>query len=171
VQAVNLAPEPAPPSGSRFDFAAAHAPCWADIEWLAAAAGLPVVVKGVLHPDDAKAARDSGAAALIVSNHGGRTLDGCVATAEALPAVADALAGSLPLLVDGGIRRGTDVLKALALGAQAVLLGRPQVMALAAGGAAGVARMLRLLRDETEIAMALCGCRTPAEVSAGLLRR
>jgi 4-hydroxymandelate oxidase len=172
VRAVNLAPEAAPAAGtSRFDYAAAHAPAWSDIEWLAAAADLPVIVKGVLHPDDARAACDSGAAGLIVSNHGGRTLDGCVSTAEALPAVAEALAGRLPLLVDGGIRRGTDVLKALALGAQAVLVGRPQVMALAAGGAAGVAQMLRLLRDELEIAMALCGCRSPAEVSAALLRR
>jgi 4-hydroxymandelate oxidase len=170
VGAVNLAgATAAPPTSSRFDFAAAHAAQWSDIEWLAAASGLPVVVKGVLHPDDALQARDAGAAAVIVSNHGGRTLDGAVATAQALPRIADALAGSVPLLVDGGIRRGSDVLKALALGASAVLIGRPQVFALAAGGAPGVALLLRLLRDELEIAMALCGCRTPADAGRTLL--
>ena len=114
-----------------------------------------MLVKGVLHPDDAHQALAAGAAGVIVSNHGGRKLDTTVAKAAALPAVGDALGGALPLLVDGGIRRGTDVLKARALGADAVPLGRPQVMALAAGGAPAVAHLPRLLRDEFEIAMAL----------------
>lgn len=128
-----------------------------------------MLVKGVLHPDDARQALAAGAAGVIVSNHGGRTLDTAVSTVAALPAVADALGGALPLRVDGGIRRGTDVLKALALGADAVLLGRPQVMALAAGGAPAVAQLLRLLRDELEIAMALCSCRHTSDISAALL--
>lgn len=168
VRAVHL-PPPAAADGSRFDFAAAHAARWDDIGWLAGETGLPVLVKGVLHPDDARLAQAAGAAGVIVSNHGGRALDGVPATAEMLPRVADALGGGLPLLVDGGIRRGSDVLKALALGAGAVLLGRPQVMALAAGGAPAVAQMLRLLRDELEIAMALCGCRSVGEVTPALL--
>lgn len=170
VCAVNLPPSPAPSAAqSRFDFAAAHAVQPGDIEELARFSGLPVLVKGVLHPGDVEMMVNAGAAGLVVSNHGGRTLDTAPATAEALPLVARALRGRLPLLVDGGIRRGTDVLKALALGADAVLIGRPQVMALAAGGAAGVAQMLRQLRDELEIAMALCGCATLAQANAGLL--
>ena len=127
----------------------------------------------MLHPDDARQAAALGVAGLIVSNHGGRTLDTAPATADALPRIAQALAG-LPgrapaLLVDGGIRRGTDVLKALALGAQAVLVGRPAVMALAAAGAQGVALALRLLRDELEIAMALTGCVTLADIGPALI--
>ncbi len=124
-------------------------------------------------PLPAHSTRFDFAAGLIVSNHGGRTLDTAVTSADALPLIADALAkesaSSLPLLVNGGIRRGTDVLKALALGARAVLIGRLQVMALAAGGAPGVALMLRLLRDELEIAMVLAGCRTPADAGRALL--
>jgi len=157
----------------------AQAPSWDDVAWLAARTRLPLWLKGVLHPQDARHAASSGAVAgLIVSNHGGRVLDGAVSTAWALPRVAQALAQAashtpgqapLPLLVDGGIRRGTDVLKALALGASAVLLGRPQVYALAAGGALGVAQMLRLLRDEFAIALATSACRSPADISADLL--
>ncbi|WP_239062064.1 alpha-hydroxy acid oxidase [Ideonella livida] len=148
----------------------ALAPRWDEVAWLAAQTRLPLWLKGVLHPEDAVLAADSGAVAgLIVSNHGGRTLDTAVPTAWALPRMAAALQGRLPLVVDGGIRRGTDVLKALALGASAVAIGRPQVMALAAGGALGVAQMLRLLRDEFTVALALAGCRSPADVHAGLL--
>ncbi len=106
---------------------------------------------------------------MIVSNHGGRTLDTAAATADALPRIADAVGGDLPLLVDGGIRRGTDVLKALALGARAVLVGRPVVWGLAAAGAVGVAHVLRLLRDELEIAMALCGVATLDRIPPGLV--
>ena len=136
----------------------AAAPTWSDLEWLCAHAKLPVVVKGILHPDDARAAQAGGAAAIVVSNHGGRTLDGVPATAAMLPRIADAVGGAIPLLADGGIRSGADVLKAIALGARAVLIGRPAIWGLANAGALGVAHVLRLLRDELEIAMALCGC-------------
>ncbi len=152
-----------------------HAATWDDVAWLQAHTRLPLLLKGVLHPDDARQAAALGVAGLVVSNHGGRTLDTAPATADALPRIADALAGrpgpAPALLVDGGIRRGTDVLKALALGAQAVLIGRPAVMALAAGGAHGVALALRLLRDEFEIAMALTGCATLADISPAVLWR
>lgn len=106
----------------------------------------------------------------VVSNHGGRTLDTAPATAHALAHIADAVQGALPLLVDGGIRRGTDVLKALALGASAVLIGRPALWGLAHAGAMGVAHVLRLLRDELEIAMALTGCATLAQATPALLQ-
>lgn len=148
---------------------AAQAATWADVEWLRAQTHLPLIVKGLLHPDDALHAVGCGAAAVIVSNHGGRTLDTCVATARALPRVVEAVAGAVPVLVDGGIQRGTDVLKALALGARAVLIGRPAVWGLANAGALGVAHVLRLLRDELEIAMALCGCATLADIDSALL--
>ena len=142
-----------------FDQLLAHAPTWADIEWLRAQTQLPILLKGVTHPADAQQAVASGAAGLIVSNHGGRTLDTVPPTARLLPAVVQAVEGRIPVLVDGGIRRGTDVLKAMALGASAVLLGRPALHGLCNAGALGVAHVLRLLRDELEIAMALSGCR------------
>jgi 4-hydroxymandelate oxidase len=176
VRAVNLdgmtaAAAPALPAGASalFDGLLAHAPTWDDVAWLKAQTRLPVLLKGVLHPDDARQAVPLGVAGLIVSNHGGRTLDTTPATAAVLPRIADAVGTGLPLLVDGGIRRGTDVLKALALGASAVLLGRPYVYGLANAGAMGVAHVLRLLRDELEIAMALCGCRTLAQAGPRLL--
>jgi 4-hydroxymandelate oxidase len=158
-----------PGQSALFDALLHHAPTWDDVAWLQAQTRLPVLLKGVLHPADARQAAGLHVAALIVSNHGGRTLDTAVPTAHALPRIAQALQGDLPLLVDGGIRRGTDVLKALALGASAVLIGRPYVYGLALAGAAGVAQVLRLLRDEFEIAMALCGCRTVADICADLL--
>jgi 4-hydroxymandelate oxidase len=178
--AVNLAgmvpPAAAPLAAGQsalFDGLLPGATTWADVEWLRSISGLPLLLKGVQHVDDARRALDLGAAGLIVSNHGGRTLDGLPPTAELLPYLAQALrerSGPAPaLLVDGGIRRGTDVLKALALGADAVLLGRPYVHALATAGALGVAHALRLLRDELEIAMALCGCRQLSEVGLHLL--
>lgn len=142
---------------------------WDDLAWLVAEAGLPVLVKGILHPDDAQQAVRLGAAGVVVSNHGGRTLDTALPTALALPAIADALQGDAAVLVDGGIRRGTDVLKALALGAHAVLLGRPVLYGLANAGAAGVAHVLRLLQDELHAAMALCGVTAPAQARPGLL--
>ena len=176
VHAVNLAglaPRPAvdvAPGGSAlFDSLLHGAPTWGDIEWLAGLTRLPLLLKGVLHADDAVAALDAGAAGLIVSNHGGRTLDTAVSTAFALPRIADVVAGRAPLLVDGGIRRGTDIVKALALGAQAVMLGRPCIWALAAEGPLGVARSIRLLRDELEIALALCGCATLGDIDMALL--
>lgn len=161
VSAVNL-PTPEAPAPTLVEHLARHAMHWDEAERWIASSPLPVLLKGVLHPDDARRAADVGAAGVVVSNHGGRTLDGALPTAEALPRIADALGGRLPLLVDGGVRRGTDIVKALALGADAVLVGRPQVWALAAGGAAGVAQWLRGLKDEFEVALALCGCATPA---------
>ena len=147
----------------------AHALRWEDIAWLQERSPLPIWIKGVLHPQDALQARQLGVAGLIISNHGGRTLDTAPATARALPRIASALEGALPLIVDGGIRRGTDVLKAMALGASAVLIGRPVMHGLAAAGALGVARVIRLLRDELEIAMALSGCRTLGEATPALI--
>jgi len=177
VSAVNLASirrTPAPPSpdgqAGLCDGLIDIAPTWKDIAWLQQQTRLPILLKGVLHPDDARRARDSGMAGVIVSNHGGRTLDTSVPTAWALPRVAEAIAGALPILVDGGIRRGTDVLKAIALGASAVLIGRPYVHGLANAGAVGVAHVIRLLRDELEIAMALSGCARLADAGPGLLR-
>ncbi|AKC86219.1 alpha-hydroxy acid oxidase [Pseudoxanthomonas suwonensis] len=147
----------------------AHAPTWDDVAWLRSITRLPVVLKGVLAAADAEAAVDAGIAGLIVSNHGGRTLDTLPATIDALPAVAAAVAGRIPVLLDGGVRRGSDVLKALALGADAVLVGRPYVYALAAAGAPGVAHVLHLLRAELEVAMALTGCRTLADIGPEVL--
>ena len=176
---VNLAGLSAPASAALqpgksalFDALLHHAPTWDDITWLQSITRLPVLLKGVLHPADARQAVAAGAAGIIVSNHGGRTLDTAPATATALPRVVEAVRAvdnTLPVLVDGGVRRGTDVLKAMALGASAVLVGRPAVWGLANAGAAGVAHVLRLLRDELEIAMALTGCATLADASPALL--
>jgi 4-hydroxymandelate oxidase len=137
---------------------------WKDIDWLRSFAKTPVLLKGILHPEDAALAVTNGAAGVIVSNHGGRYLDSAPATLDALPAVADRVAGRIPVLMDGGIRRGTDVLKALARGAQAVLIGRPYVYGLAAGGAGGVKRVVDILRTELETAMALTGRATLAAI-------
>ena len=172
VRAVNLDGLPPPPQpsgpGGVFEHWMAQAATWADVDWLLQQTRLPVLLKGVLHEDDARQAVAQGAAGVIVSNHGGRTLDGVLATADALPAVVQAVGGQVPVLVDGGIRRGVDVLRACALGARAVLIGRPQVHALAVGGPHGVAHLLRLLRDELEVAMALCGCATLAQAGPAL---
>jgi len=143
---------------------------WADLERLVAASDLPVLVKGVLTAEDAALALEHGAAGVVVSNHGGRQLDCSVATADALPEVVDAVAGRAAVLVDGGIRRGTDVAIALALGADAVLVGRPALWGLAAGGEAGARRVLELLRAELELALVLCGCASPAELSRAHVR-
>ena len=159
----------APGQSPLFDDLLLAAPTWSDVEWLAGATRLPLLLKGVLHEADARQAASLGVAGLIVSNHGGRTLDTAVPTAWALPRVVDAVNGNVPVLVDGGIRRGTDVLKAVALGARAVLIGRPYMHALACAGAMGVAHVLRLLRDELEMAMALSGCRTLADATPALL--
>jgi 4-hydroxymandelate oxidase len=171
VRAANLQPYPAAPLDGSAGLLerVALAPTWSDVEALVDATRLPVILKGLLHPEDAREAVRVGAAAVIVSNHGGRNLDTTPATARMLPRVAQAVAGDIPVLVDGGIRRGTDVLKALALGARAVLVGRPLVWALAAAGALGVAHALRLLRDELESAMALSGCVNLQRVCGGLL--
>ncbi|WP_462387942.1 alpha-hydroxy acid oxidase [Acidovorax sp. Q11] len=173
---VNLAGLPPPPQpdlrpgqSALFDGLLHQAPTWDDVAWLQSITRLPVLLKGVLHPADARQAVAAGAAGLIVSNHGGRALDTAPATATALPRVVQAVGGAVPVLVDGGIRRGTDVLKAMALGASAVLVGRPAVWGLANAGATGVAHVLRLLRDELEVAMALTGCATLADATPALL--
>jgi 4-hydroxymandelate oxidase len=142
---------------------------WKDVEWLRSVTKIPILVKGIVRGDDAELALEHGAAGVIVSNHGGRQLDTAVASARALPEVADAVAGRGAVLVDGGVRRGTDLVKALALGAQAVLLGRPVLWGLAVGGESGVARVLGLLRDEFDLALALAGCRSPAEATRDLV--
>ena len=142
---------------------------WDDLDWLVREADMPVVVKGVLHPEDAVQAFDRGARAVVVSNHGGRQLDTVPAGIDALPAVVDAAGHLGEILVDGGIRRGTDVVKALALGARAVLLGRPLLWGLAVDGEDGAARVLSLLREELDVALALCGCRSPGEIGPELI--
>lgn len=137
---------------------------WRDLDWLAGF-GLPVVVKGILTAEDARLACEHGAAAIVVSNHGGRQLDGVPATLDALEEVVAAVDGRAEVFLDGGIRRGTDVLKALALGARATLIGRAMLWGLAARGEEGVADVLRLLRDEVELGLALLGCKSPAHVT------
>jgi 4-hydroxymandelate oxidase len=176
VSAVNLSGLPPAPTvflengqSVMFDGLLSSAPTWSDIEWLQGVTRLPIFIKGVMHEDDARLAVKQGVAGIIVSNHGGRTLDTMPATIAVLPRICDAVAGSVPVLVDGGIRRGTDVLKAIALGARAVLVGRPYVYGLANAGAIGVAHVIRLLRDELEIAMALCGCADLTQASPALL--
>ena len=142
---------------------------WKDIAWVCTLTDLPVILKGILTPEDARLAIEHGAAGVIVSNHGGRNLDTVPATIEALPGVAAAVDGRITVLLDGGIRRGTDVLKALALGAKAVLIGRPYVWGLAVGGAAGVTEVVRILRDELRAAMALCGVPDIARITRDVI--
>jgi len=143
---------------------------WRDVERIASISGLPVLVKGVLTAEDALLAVEHGAAGIVVSNHGGRQLDGVPATLDALPEVVDAAGDRVEVLLDGGIRRGTDVLKALALGARAAMAGRAVLWGLAVDGEPGVGRVLELLRAEIELGLALLGCRTPADVGAGHVR-
>jgi isopentenyl diphosphate isomerase/L-lactate dehydrogenase-like FMN-dependent dehydrogenase len=144
---------------------------WRDLEWLRSECSLPLVVKGILTAEDALLAAEHGAAALVVSNHGGRQLDGVPATLDVLPEVVEAVGERVEVLVDGGIRRGVDVLKALALGARATLIGRAALWGLAAGGEAGAMRVLELLRDEIELGLKLMGCASPADVTSGHVRR
>lgn len=142
---------------------------WDDLDWLASLSPLPVIPKGILHPQDAVLAFEHGAASVIVSNHGGRQLDSAIASLDALPAVVAAVDGRGEVLVDGGFRRGTDVLKALALGARAALIGRPVFWGLAVGGSAGVHHILELLRAELAVDLLLCGLASPAEVTREIL--
>ena len=142
---------------------------WRDVDWLASLSDLPVVVKGIVHPDDARLAVEHGAQAIVVSNHGGRQLDTAPATLEVLPRIVDAVAGDLEVLMDGGVRRGTDVVKALAYGARAVAIGRPALWGLAVDGQTGVEKVLDLLRDELDRAVALCGHVDVAELGRHLL--
>jgi isopentenyl diphosphate isomerase/L-lactate dehydrogenase-like FMN-dependent dehydrogenase len=157
-------PEGLVPSGNIFSEGFDLGLSWRDLEWLAGY-GLPVVVKGLITAEDARLACEHGAAAVVVSNHGGRQLDGVSATLDALEEVVAAVDGRIEVLLDGGVRRGVDVLKAVALGARAVLIGRAMVWGLAVGGEAGVAHVLQLLRAEIELGLALLGCRSPAEVT------
>ncbi|MFN0248120.1 MAG: alpha-hydroxy acid oxidase [Kofleriaceae bacterium] len=146
---------------------------WDSLAWLRSITKLPVLVKGIVRADDAVRAADHGAAGIVVSNHGGRQLDASPATIEVLPRIADALAArraSCEILLDGGVRRGADVIKALAFGARAVLVGRPVLWGLAAGGRAGVATALGLLRRELDLAMALCGCARVEDITHDLVR-
>jgi isopentenyl diphosphate isomerase/L-lactate dehydrogenase-like FMN-dependent dehydrogenase len=144
---------------------------WADLEDLASECSVPVLVKGLLTAEDAELAVQHGAAGVVVSNHGGRQLDRALATGDALPEVVDAVAGRVAVLVDGGIRRGIDAAVALALGADAVLVGRAPLWGLAAASAEGAGRVLELLREELELVLALCGCSSPADLTRSHLRR
>jgi 4-hydroxymandelate oxidase len=144
---------------------------WKDIAWLRSLTKMPVLLKGIMNPDDAARACDAGVSGLIVSNHGGRNLDTSPATIDVLPEVVARVGGRVPVLVDGGIRRGTDILKALALGASAVLIGRPYIYGLAAQGPEGVARVVKILRRELEMAMALTGRTSLAAIDAGVIWR
>jgi 4-hydroxymandelate oxidase len=143
---------------------------WEYLEWLKTITKLPLLLKGILAPQDAMRAVESGVNGIVVSNHGGRQLDGAPASIEALPEVAKAVGGRIEIFLDSGIRRGADVLRALALGAKAVLLGRPVVWALTVDGERGVSRALEILKREFSIAMALCGCARVSEITAELIR-
>jgi isopentenyl diphosphate isomerase/L-lactate dehydrogenase-like FMN-dependent dehydrogenase len=142
---------------------------WRDVERLAGETSLPVLVKGIHTAEDATLAVEHGAAGIVVSNHGGRQLDGVAASVDVLPEVVEAVGDRVEVLVDGGIRRGVDVMVALALGARAVLVGRPVLWGLAVDGADGAQRVLELLRDELQLALGLCGCRSPDEVTRALV--
>uniref|UniRef100_A0A0E0EEC8 (S)-2-hydroxy-acid oxidase n=1 Tax=Oryza meridionalis TaxID=40149 RepID=A0A0E0EEC8_9ORYZ len=138
---------------------------WKDIEWLKSITSMPIFLKGIVTAEDARRAVEAGVAGMIVSNHGARQLDYAPATIAALEEVVRAVAGAVPVLVDGGIRRGTDVFKALALGARAVMVGRPVFFGLAARGEAGARHVIEMLNGELEVAMALCGCRSVGEIT------
>jgi lactate 2-monooxygenase len=142
---------------------------WDDLAWLRERTRLPIALKGVLHPDDARAAVDAGVDGLVVSNHGGRQVDGAVAALDALPAVIEAVGGAIPVLVDSGVRTGSDVVKAIALGAAAVLYGRPYVYGLGLGGQAGVEHVLRCLLAELDATMALSGRARLADLGPDVL--
>jgi 4-hydroxymandelate oxidase len=143
---------------------------WEHIDWLRKTTTLPIALKGIAHPDDARLAIERDVSAIIVSNHGGRQLDTVPASIELLPAIVAAVDGRVPVLLDGGIRRGTDVVKAIALGAQAVGIGRPVLWGLAVAGAEGVLQVLEMLRSEVARALTLCGCRAICDVGRELVR-
>lgn len=142
---------------------------WKDIEWLRAVSDLPLVIKGIVHPDDARHAAELEVAGVFVSNHGGRQLDTALPTIEALPNIVEAVDGRATVLLDGGIRRGTDIVKAIALGADAVAVGRAPLWGLAVDGEAGIDGVLGILREELDLAMALCGCTSVDEITADLI--
>ena len=142
---------------------------WKDIQWLRSKTSLPIIVKGIICKEDAELAMDNDVDGIVVSNHGGRQLDTCKPTIEVLPEIADIVNGKIQLLVDGGIRRGTDILKTIACGANAVLIGRPAVYGLAYNGTEGVIQVLEILRSELSLAMALCGCKSIQEINRNVL--
>ncbi len=144
---------------------------WDDIAYLKECTSLPIILKGILHPDDARQAEQHGADGLIVSNHGGRQVDGCIAALDALPGVVDAVGSEFPILFDSGIRRGADVFRAIALGAKAVLVGRPYMWGLAVDGANGICEVIQRLLADFDITMTLCGCRNLSEVTRDMLVR
>ncbi len=146
-----------------------EAPTWQDAEWLLSFTKLPVLIKGILSPEDAEMAVQRGFAGIIVSNHGGRVLDTTPPAIAVLPQIVRQVAGRVPVLMDGGVRRGTDVLKAVALGATAVLVGRPYLFALSVAGAVGVAHVLNILRAEFEVAMGLTGCATVDQIQKSVI--
>ena len=143
---------------------------WETVDWLRSITRLPLLLKGILRPDDALRAVEHEVAGIVVSNHGGRQLDGSPATLEVLEEIVQAVESKLEIFIDGGIRRGTDVLKALALGAKAVMVGRPYVWALAAAGESGVSHAIEMLRDELDLALAISGCSRISEIDRGLVR-
>jgi (S)-2-hydroxy-acid oxidase len=146
---------------------------WKDVTWLKeeVCGGLPLIVKGIMTAEDAVLAIEAGADAIMVSNHGGRQLDTCLGSIDVLPEVVMAVGGRVPVLLDGGVRRGTDVVKALALGAAAVGLGKPLFFALACGGESSLKDMLEILQTEIEVAMALCGCETISDIQSSHITR
>lgn len=177
IEAVNLknfkqssssigAPGTSPLFGSDF---LSNAPNWQQVAEFIQDCPLPVILKGIMHPADAKQALAIGAQGIIVSNHGGRTLDAAPASLEVLPLISQAVQGQIPILFDGGIRRGSDIFIALTLGASAVLIGRPYIYALAAAGAPGVAHVLHILRTELEVTMALAGCTSLNDITTDCL--
>jgi 4-hydroxymandelate oxidase len=165
-------PLPAEPGSNLWRYFAAQidpAVTWEDVAWLRSLSPMPVVLKGILTGEDARVAVEAGVDGVVVSNHGGRQLDGAAASLDALPEVVDAVAGACEVYVDGGIRRGTDVLKALGLGARAVMIGRPVLWGLAVDGEAGVEAVLSMLRDELRMAMALAGRNSIAAIDHSLV--
>jgi 4-hydroxymandelate oxidase len=146
-----------------------NVPSWQDLQWLQAQTKLPIWVKGVLHPEDAKALKALGITGIVVSNHGGRGLDGVATSVQMLPLIRGAVGAAFPLLLDSGIRSGKDIFKALALGADGVLIGRLQIYALSVAGALGVAHMMKLLREELEVCMAMAGCSAISDIDTTYL--
>lgn len=162
LSAVNLTHSPSLPNLTEnqhalFDGLMAVAPQWQDIEWIAKQTSLPIILKGILHPADAALAIQYGAQGIIISNHGGRILDTAISPIEVLPAIRKIVPIGFPLLIDSGIRRGTDIFKAIALGASAVMIGRPYIYGLSVAGSLGAAHVIRILKEELEVTMALCG--------------
>ncbi len=166
-------PKPKPRSPALPAMWQPHTPqmTWEQISWMKEGAKIPVIVKGIIHPEDAALAVKHGADAIVVSNHGGRQLDGVMGTLEALPDCVDAVGGKVPVLMDGGLRRGTDILKAMALGAKAVLVGRAPLWGLGAFGQPGVERVLWMLNAELKLAMALAGMAKPGDITRTIVKR